>query len=378
MNLWKSIRSFPSFLSRNRSKIFRRLLAYFLILLAMSPIIFIYRTEIYTTLLSRHDDWHFAYYTEDGIPVTDYGYQAGVYVGEQITARAVANQAIEYDEMFEEGNTTAGVFFNATIDWLLENRNDQVVTTENGSVTITNWPYDFGIWDIPSGWQSAMVDAKALHAFSLAYDKYGNSSLKVIAEQIAEGFEITTELGGNQMMLEGDNVWYPEVVIPSALNSNYQSPMILNGFLFALRHIYVANQIFNISKFDTIFDLGVVSAAENLYKYDSSYEWSLYSLEEPLNLASTKYHQIHIELLKELYNYTSNETFRTYYEKWEQFTSRPSFTWEEIFSAEFIYYGLLMVAIIMIPVLAIDITQFIIRSQLKKRSHLPEDKEGGN
>jgi len=367
MNLWKNIQSTPSFLFRNKSKIFKRLLAYFLILLAMSPIIFIYRTEIYTNLLSRHDDWHFAYYTEEGIPVTDYGYQAGVYVGEQITARAVANSAIEYNLLIEEGNVTAGVYFNATVDWLLENRNDQVVATENGSVTITNWPYDFGIWDLPNGWQSAMVDAKALHVFALAYDRYGNSSLPVIAEQIANGFEISSELGGNLMILEEDYAWYPEVVIPDALNSNYQSPMILNGFLFALRHMYVANQIFNISKFDTIFDVGVESAAEYLYKYDSSYEWSLYSLEQPLNLASTKYHRIHIDLLKELYNYTSNETFKTYYEKWEQFTSRPSFTWEEIFSAEFIYYGLLMVMLIVVPVFAIDVTQYIVRFQLRKR-----------
>lgn len=369
MNLWKDIQSIPGFLVRNRSKIFKRLLAYFLILLAMSPIIFIYRTEIYTTLLSRHDDWHLAYYTEDGIPVTDYGYQAGAYVGEQITARAVANSAIGYDQLMDAGNATAGVYFNATVDWLLENRNDQVVTTENGSVTITNWPYDFGIWDIPNGWQSAMVDAKALHVFALAYDRYGNSSLPIIAEQIASGFEVSADLGGNLMILEDDNAWYPEVVIPSVLNSNYQSPMILNGFLFALRHMYVANQIFNISKFDTIFDIGIKSAAENLYKYDSSYEWSLYSLEQPLNLASTKYHRIHIDLLKELYNYTSNETFKTYYEKWEQFTSRPSFTWEEIFSADFIYYGLLIVILIMIPVLAIDATQYIVRSQLRNRKN---------
>jgi hypothetical protein len=262
---------------------------------------------------------------------------------------------------------------------LLENRNDQVVTTENGSVTITNWPYDFGIWDIPNGWQSAMVDAKALHAFSLAYDRYGNPSLPVIAEQIANGFEVSTELGGNLMILEDDKVWYPEIGIPSALNSNYPSPLILNGFLFALRHMYIANQIFNISKLDTIFDLGVVSAAENLDKYDSSYEWSLYSLEQPLNLASTKYHQIHIDLLMELYNYTNNETFRTYYEKWEQFTLRPSFTWEEIFSADFIYYGLLMVTIIMIPVLAIDATQYMVQSHLNKRKNqTPEEEKREN
>ena len=50
----------------------------------MAPVIFLNRTQIYSSLLSRHDDYVESY-DESGLPVTDYGYQAGIYVGPQTT-----------------------------------------------------------------------------------------------------------------------------------------------------------------------------------------------------------------------------------------------------------------------------------------------------
>jgi hypothetical protein len=131
--------------------------------------------------------------------------------------------------------------------------------------------------------------------------------------------------------------------------------------------MYQANEILNNSRLRHVFNLGVAADAFHIHKYDSPYNWTLYHLQEPLKLASLSYHAIHIAQTKLLYEYTNETIFNTYHEQWSQYTTRPSFTWEEIFSWEFIQNGLLMVALILIPVVSIDIVQSLGRSYLRKR-----------
>jgi len=366
MRVSSSVKSIPNFLRKNKSTIKKRTLIYIIIMALLFPFVYMNRFEIYRTYLTRYDDWHYSY-TEDGIPITDYGYQAGKYVGPQITIRTVTNSAIGYYEQMNEGNSTAGIYFNNTIDWILEKRNVITIPTENGTKTISNWPYEFAIYDIPNGLLSAMVDANAIRALALAYQAYGNSTYLEIADQVAGAFETPVSLGGNLYILDDGTHWYPEIVITSDLIHDYKPPLILNGFLFALHYIYEANLIFNNSRLAHIFNLGVISAAQNLYRYDSAYNWTIYHIDYPMKLASKGYHQIHINLCNFIYDYTNVTIFKDYANKWAQFTNPPSFTWEEIFSPEFINNGLLMVAIIFIPLISLDFTQTILRKYLKKQ-----------
>ncbi len=354
-------------LKKHRKVILRRILAYFLILAVLFPVVFVNRVTIYSTILTRYDDWTH-WNDENGIPHTDYGYQAGVYVGEQITIRMVASAGISYYVQYKEGNATAGIFFNNTVDYVLQHMHTFQAETENGTLTVTNWPYDFAIYDLPAGWQSAMVDAMALNLLALAYDEYANVSYLNIFDQVINGFRTPTNLGGNLYVLDDETWWYPEIVVPNALNPNYKIPLILNGFLFALVHLYQANEILNDTSIDYVFDKGVISAAANLYKYDlTSYNWTLYHLAYPQKLASNGYHQIHINLTRMLYEFTNVTEFDYYSKKWETYTHRPMFTLEEIFSWEFIGNGLLLVAIILIPLVTIDILQTLIRRYLRDR-----------
>jgi len=340
-----------------------------IILAVMFPVVFVNRTAIYSTILSRYDTWDH-YTREDGIRVTDYGYQARAYVGPQISIRLVGQGAINYYAQMEEGNSSAGVFFNNTIDYILEHRKTIGVPTENGTMEITVWPYDFAIWDLPNGWQSAMVDAIALHALALAYQEYGNESYLEIFDQVINSFYVPTSLGGNLLILEDGTHWYPETVIPNELYPDYPVPLVLNGFLFALRHMYLANEILNNTALTQAFDLGVISAAANMYKYDlPQYNWTLYHIAHPQKLVSNGYQRIHTDLAADMYEYTNVTIFDHYSKLWATYTSRPFFTVEEIFSWEFISNGLLMLSIIVVPLVSIDILQTVIRRSLRKRNN---------
>ena len=355
-----------NYLAERRSKIIRRVIIYLLILVVTFPLVFLNRQAIYSTFLLRHDTYKYST-TSEGIPVTDYGYQAGVYVGEQITIRTVAEAAVKRYSEHMEGNTTALIYFNNCISYILEHFVDMNLDTSNGTVAITTWPYDFAIWDLPEGWRSGMVDAMAIHALALAHSLNGNSTYLDIIERVISAFEIPIVQGGNLLILENNTHWYPEIVITPDLMPDYNSPLILNGFQFALIHMYQANEFLNNSRLIRVFNLGVEADVFHIHKYDSPYKWTRYHLRDPLKLASVSYHAIHIAQTNLLYKYTNETIFNTFHELWSTYTARPIFTWEEIFSWEFIQNGLLMVALILIPVVSIDIMQSIGRSYLRKR-----------
>jgi hypothetical protein len=366
MNFRSSVNSGYKYLAQRRSKIIRRLMIYLLILIVIFPFVFINRQTIYSTFISRHDKYKYSV-RDDGIPVTDYGYQAGVYVGEQITIRTVALAAISRYDEYMEGNTTALIYFNNCIDYMLDHLVNMDLETDNGTVTITTWPYDFAIWDLPLGWRSGLVDGRAIHALALAYSLHGNTTYLDIIERVINAFEIPIAQGGDLLILENDTHWYPEIVITPDLIPDYNPPLILNGFQAALINMYQANEILNSSRLRHVFDLGLEADIVNLHKYDTPYKWTRYHLQDPLKLASQMYNDIHISQTELLYEYTNETIFKTYHDLWSTYTTRPLFTWEEIFSWEFIQNGLLMVALIMIPVLSIDIVQTLGRSYLRKR-----------
>jgi len=315
----------------------------------------------------RHDDFYIRY-EDTGIPVAEYGYQEGVYVGPQTTPRIVGNAAIMYYTQYEGGNTSALIPFKNTIDWLMENATIEDVQTDNGTKTIGHWYFDFDIWSLRTGWYQSMADARAIYALSLAYDIYANSSYLDVCDAVITSFEVATSEGGNLYKLEDGTHWYPEYIVPLDIDPNYEPWLILNGFLFALRNLYRANLVLNNTRLTTVFELGIISAADNLHLYDSPNGWSLYHLAYPQKLASTMYHNIHIGLCEELYEYTNVTEFDTYAKKWAGYTSRPFITLEEILSPEFIYFGFVMLAIILVPTIAIDFVQWKVRSYLKKRN----------
>jgi hypothetical protein len=70
-----------------------------------------------------------------------------------------------------------------------------------------------------------------------------------------------------------------------------------------------------------LFDNGVNSVKENLYKYDAGNGKSYYDIYQR---PPSKYHEYHIETLDMLYKITGEKIFKEYSEKWSQSNKMPT------------------------------------------------------
>ncbi|MHA1246295.1 MAG: D-glucuronyl C5-epimerase family protein [Candidatus Thorarchaeota archaeon] len=355
------------FLRRNRRRIIKRLFVYGLVLVVAAPFIYLNRHEIYSTLFVRYDDWY-VWTRSDGIPVAEYGYQAGVYVGPQTTPRIVANAALSYYDEILNGNSTAAVFFNNTVTWLIQYMTMKEIPTSNGTLSVPRWIYNFSIWDLPAGWYQAMADAKVMNVLAKYYALYGNETVRSIANLAAWAFTVSISEGGNLYVLPDGGHWYPEYIVPGYIDPNYEPKLVLNGFLICLVNLYEANQILNNSMITDIFTEGSQTAADHLKDYDSPYGWSLYHAAQPVKYASKRYHLIHINCCRALYNYTGIAEFKQYADKWASYDSPPTFTPDQIISSELIPYATIMAITVLTPVVAVDATVTILVARVRKRA----------
>jgi hypothetical protein len=348
------------------SHIRKRLPVYFVLMAVIFGVLFIFRDEIYDNFIERHEVENTVSFTSEGIPVTDYGWKHGLYVGAVVSPLHVGNWAQTYYNQSMHGNTTAAACFNNTIDWFLENRVTQEVSDGGGPVTVSHWLYEFAIYDMPSGWRSAMADAEILHALSLAYDQYRSPSILEVINEVLNGFEIPLDSGGNVQDLGDGGAWYPEVIVDDNLDPSYPNRRILNGFLFALEDLYNTYEILNESRILEMFHLGVQSALTHIEEYESPLNWTYYQL-NPQKLASVHYHGVHIRLMKSLYQITLNDTFSHFSSRWEGWTDYPetppwSLTPRLMLE---IQYGLLFMGTAGLVVLGLDLLQMKVRASHK-------------
>lgn len=108
-----------------------------------------------------------------------------------------------------------------------------------------------------------------------------------------------------------DNWWYEEYA-----DIGGKETRVLNGMLFALIGIYEYYQTTHDRLAKELFDKGFTSVKKHLQDFDAGW-WTYY---DSLNLlANRKYHAIHVELLKQLYEITADREVLNYYKKWKKY-----------------------------------------------------------
>ncbi len=349
------------------SHIRKRLPIYFVLMVVIFGVLFVFRDEIYDNLIERHEAENAVSFTPEGIPITDYGWKQGRYVGPVISPLHVGNWAQTYYNQSLYGNTTAGVYFNNTIQWFLDNRVTNEIDDGGGPVNVSHWIYNYAIYDMPAGWRSAMADAEILHALALAYDLYENPLVLQVCDEVLNGFEISQDLGGNVLDLSDGGAWYPEVIVPASLDPTYPHRRILNGFLFAVEDLYATYELLNETRVLTLFNLGVTSALEHMDLYESPRNWTYYQL-DPEKLASVHYHGVHIRLTQSLYQITNDSTFLEYSQRWAGWTQYPEDPWWVLTPRLMleIQFGLLFMGIAALAILGLDLLQMHIRDRLRR------------
>ncbi len=330
-------------------------------------VFFVFRNEIYAGVILRNDI-STVYYDESGLPVINYGYKKGVYVGPHINPLAVGDAAEKYYFQMVGGNATAEPLLMNVISWLMNNCRTATVAIHNETKQVCQWVYNFSIWNIPAGWTSSMADAQILHVFALAYSYYKNDTYLSISDRIINGFEIPIYQGGNRLVLDDGTVWYPEVIVAPDIDSSFVTPLILNGFLYALEDLFLSYLLLNQSRVQDIFQTGIASARANLHKYELPRNWTYYKL-HPQAIASEQYHRVHVKLTEILYDITNDSLFYTYHLRWSNFTKYPEPSLSEMLNTagRYLFYGSLVLLLAFVSILSLDVLQITVRRRLKRR-----------
>jgi heparosan-N-sulfate-glucuronate 5-epimerase len=246
-----------------------------------------------------------------GIPVPEYGYINGTYIGPQLNPLTISTTAIDHYGVYEKsGNKTArDIFFNNS-NWLVEN------TVSYGNYSLLEYHFPW-LYDLKPPWRSGMTQAFAMQALIRGHQETGEEKYLDTARMLLNSFFVEVKDGGITYKTPNNGWWFEEYAGSGAKESR-----VLNGMTFALIGLYEYYKYTNESKAKYLFDQGVIATkkALPLYEYEGNYSnYDIFGTTNPLG-----YHKAHIETLCQLYDITKEKIFNEYYQKWKNF-KKPFF-----------------------------------------------------
>ena len=288
---------------------------------------------------------------DNGIPVVDYGYKDGTYIGKQTNPLAVAASAIQhYDKFKESGELKHKTYLQNCINWLEDTKID------NGQCYL--WAYDFpNTGYSPSApWYSSLAQGRIMLAFDYAYQLTGEERYLKLADKAMLALATPIKEGG-VMYQDSDSIgkWYAEFV---SLERD-KPPFILNGHMEVLQYLQEYYDRTGSEQAQTLFQDGVAELKVHLPEYDAGY-WTYYDREG--NLAYD-YHYTHVEEVQYLYEVTGDEVFKEYHDKWASYFPLNPFWARKRFAAY------LLNVTLSFSVLAVSVaTYMLVKSLSNKRA----------
>jgi len=246
-----------------------------------------------------------------GVPMSDYGYTDGVYIGIQRNPVHISQQAFKYWDEFQNGDVRSKELFLNCANWLVDN----AVLRDNYTV----WEYRFPWPDrnLTPPWISGMAQGLGIQVLVRAYNITNNKKYLEIAKSSLQSFFVEVENGGvTYKDPESGGWWYEEYPNPD----NHREDRVLNGFMFALLGIHEYYERTGDEDAKYLFDKGIIELKNHLSDYDTG-EWTYYDLLG--NYANIHYHHIHVNLLSQLYEITHEPIFKEYYQKWKSYEDNP-------------------------------------------------------
>jgi len=190
--------------------------------------------------------------------------------------------------------------FKVALDWAIKNQLDN------------------GAWKIfekqsPEKPYSSMAQGEGVSLLLRAYIKY-NEVQYLEAAKKAIDFMINDYNEQGTAEFIGEDVYLKEFI---------NEPVVLNGWIFSIFGIYDYLLICkDDNKIKEIYSKTISTLEKVLIKYDLKY-WSRYDISK--RIASPFYHNLHVELLKVLYDLTDNGIFKEYAEKFEGYSKNKLF-----------------------------------------------------
>ena len=245
---------------------------------------------------------------KDGIPLAHYsmmndGKEVGIQRNPVIT---VAQASIFYDLYKINNNESSKTYFLNNVNWLIEN------ALPKGNYSLLQYNFPIPYYNLKPVWFSAMANGQALQVLIKAHEITHHERYLDAAKRLLNAFFIEVQHGGLTYK-DTPNEWWYEEYASNGKNANVSR--VLNGMIFAVLGIYDYYKYTNDSDAKLLFDKGINSIKKELSKYNNN-GYSYYDILG--KTASLKYHQIHVNLTKQLYDLTNEPMFNEYHELWKK------------------------------------------------------------
>ncbi len=259
---------------------------------------------------------------EDGIPMVNYNeryrtaglrHENNVPFGVHYTPVTISIYAFSLLQGIVDGNAATDSHqdrFFQLVDWLV--RTIVPISPEAGV-----WQHSFQIpfsAGLSPPYASGIAQAQAISLLLRAYQLRADDRYLAVAHQAFGAFLVDIDDGGVRC-IEGGLTWIEEW--PSKPRSH-----VLNGFMFALLAIYDYKKFFGTDAGTELWVEGLRTLTHNIEFFDSSYG-SRYDLLRGLVVSET-YHQLHIKLLRELYQLSGEDALLEVAERWDSYLLRDS------------------------------------------------------
>jgi heparosan-N-sulfate-glucuronate 5-epimerase len=233
----------------------------------------------------------------------------GKEVGFQRNPVTTALKANEFYDLYQmNNNESSKMYFLNNVNWLIDN----AVTKENYSLLQYNFPLP--IYSFKPPWFSAMANGLALQVLIKADEITPDLRYLKAAKSLLNAFFIEVQHCGITYKDSEHEWWYEEY---ASNDKNAKISRVLNGMLFAVLGIYDYYKYTNDADAKLLFDKGVNSIKKEISKYNNN-GYSYYDLLG--RNSGHKYHQIHVDLTKKLYDLTCEPIFNKYSELWKIYT----------------------------------------------------------
>ncbi len=246
-----------------------------------------------------------------GIPVVDYGYIRGTYVGHQRNPVTISQKAIYYYDLFKKTpNMNTSQALNNSAHWLYEN------AQSHGNYSILEYKFPYPPYNMTSPWRSSLAQGQGIEALLDGYRVTGEKKYLDTAKMLLNSFFVEVKNGGVTFKTPTNGWWYEEY----AANASKES-RVLNGMMYTLLSMHDYYNYTHAPEAKYLFDKGVLALDRTLPRYDNNGYSNYDVLGTP---ASIQYHHIHVDLLGRLFNITKDEIFKAFHDRWGNYNMAKS------------------------------------------------------
>jgi hypothetical protein len=194
-------------------------------------------------------------------------------------------------------------------DWLKDNL--KIMHYQGRTYGIWEYHFYWETYHLAPPWRSGMAQGAGLNALGHAYLITKDIRYLSAAKYALNAFLIDVKNGGVTYQDTEEDWWIEEYI-----GADGRQSRVLNGAIYALLGVYEFWKSTGDEVAFEVYRKGLNGIRKQLPKYDMGW-WSYYDAIG--SIATSKYHQVHIELTRDLFEISREEIFLRYSERWAHY-----------------------------------------------------------